>query len=104
MIEESKLAELRAELEEQRDNLRKEISVQGGDPDSDDAAIVASIIALGQTLNMYIVAEGVETAAQRSLLTELGCHILQGYLLGKPMPAPLFCETVAMSHVAPRAI
>ncbi|HEX7749855.1 MAG TPA: EAL domain-containing protein [Bordetella sp.] len=73
-------------------------------PDSDDAAIVASIIALGQTLNMYIVAEGVETAAQRSLLTELGCHILQGYLLGKPMPAPLFCETVAMSHVAPRAI
>jgi DnaK suppressor protein len=39
VIEESKLAGLRAELEEQRDNLRKEISVQGGDPDSDDAAI-----------------------------------------------------------------
>ncbi len=39
MIEEAKLAELREALEEQRENLRKEIVEQGGDPDSDDAAI-----------------------------------------------------------------
>ena len=39
MIEASKLAELRSALEEQRENLRKEIVEQGGDPDSDDAAI-----------------------------------------------------------------
>lgn len=39
MIEEAKLAELRAALEEQRENLRKEIAGQGGDPDSDDAEI-----------------------------------------------------------------
>lgn len=39
MLEPSKLAELRAELEQQRENLRKEIVEQGGDPDSDDAAI-----------------------------------------------------------------
>ncbi len=39
MIEEAKLVELRTALEEQRDNLRKEIADQGGDPDSDDAAI-----------------------------------------------------------------
>lgn len=39
MIEEGKLAELRAALEEQRENLRKEITDQGGDPESDDAAI-----------------------------------------------------------------
>ena len=39
MIEPAKLAELRAALEEQRENLRKEIAEQGGDPDSDDAAI-----------------------------------------------------------------
>jgi DnaK suppressor protein len=39
VIEGSKLAELRTALEEQRDNLRKEIADQGGDPDSDDAAI-----------------------------------------------------------------
>jgi DnaK suppressor protein len=38
-LEPSKLAELRAELEQQRENLRKEIVEQGGDPDSDDAAI-----------------------------------------------------------------
>ena len=39
MIDEARLIELRAALEEQRDNLRKEIEEQGGDPDSDDAAI-----------------------------------------------------------------
>jgi DnaK suppressor protein len=39
VIEQAKLAELRAELEQQRENLRKEIVDQGGDPDSDDAAI-----------------------------------------------------------------
>ena len=39
MIEEAKMLELRAALQEQRDNLRKEILQQGGDPDSDDAAI-----------------------------------------------------------------
>jgi DnaK suppressor protein len=39
VIEEAKLAELRSALVEQRDNLRKEITHQGGDPDSDDAAI-----------------------------------------------------------------
>lgn len=39
MIDEAKLAELREHLEEQRDNLRTEIAAQGGDPDSDDAAI-----------------------------------------------------------------
>lgn len=55
--------------------------------DGEDAAIVAAIIALGQTLNLKIVAEGVETGAQRDLLTRLGCDSLQGFLLGRPMPA-----------------
>lgn len=54
---------------------------------NDDAAIVSSIIALGQTLNLRIVAEGVETPAQQRFLTELGCDSLQGYLLSKPVPA-----------------
>ncbi|AMM16837.1 hypothetical protein AX768_22560 [Burkholderia sp. PAMC 28687] len=57
--------------------------VAGGE----DAAIVAAIIALGQTLNLKIVAEGVETDAQQDLLTRLGCDSLQGFLLGRPMPA-----------------
>lgn len=55
--------------------------------DGEDAAIVAAIIALGQTLNLKIVAEGVETGAQQDLLTRLGCDSLQGFLLGRPMPA-----------------
>ena len=55
--------------------------------DGEDAAIVSAIIALGQTMNLDIVAEGVETGAQRDLLTRLGCDSLQGFLLGRPMPA-----------------
>lgn len=55
--------------------------------DSDDAAIVSAIIALGHTLNLKIVAEGVETAAQQEFLTDLGCNTLQGFLLGHPMTA-----------------
>ncbi|CAJ0712545.1 diguanylate cyclase (GGDEF)-like protein [Ralstonia sp. GP73] len=55
--------------------------------DTEDAAIVSAIVALGQTLNLRIVAEGVETAEQQAFLTRLGCHSLQGYLLGRPMTA-----------------
>ncbi|WP_434771544.1 putative bifunctional diguanylate cyclase/phosphodiesterase [Pseudomonas entomophila] len=55
--------------------------------DSDDAAIISAIVALGQALGLRIVAEGVETEAQRAFLTRLGCDALQGYLLGRPVPA-----------------
>jgi diguanylate cyclase (GGDEF)-like protein len=55
--------------------------------DTEDAAIVSAIVALGQTLNLNIVAEGVETAEQQRFLTGLGCDSLQGFLLGHPMPA-----------------
>lgn len=52
---------------------------------SEDASIVQAIIALGQTLKLKVVAEGVETIQQQDFLTELGCDTLQGYLLGRPM-------------------
>jgi len=58
--------------------------------DSEDAAIVSAIVALGRTLKLQVVAEGVETAAQRTFLADLGCDTLQGYLLGRPMPASQF--------------
>ena len=58
--------------------------------DSDDAAIVSAIVALGQALGLRIVAEGVETDTQQSFLTTLGCDALQGYLLGQPLPANQF--------------
>lgn len=58
--------------------------------DSDDAAIVSAIVALGQALGLRIVAEGVETDQQQAFLTRLGCDSLQGYLLGQPVPAEQF--------------
>jgi len=58
--------------------------------DSDDAAIVSAIVALGQALGLRIVAEGVETGVQQDFLTKLGCDSLQGYLLGHPLPAERF--------------
>ncbi|AFO48128.1 putative bifunctional diguanylate cyclase/phosphodiesterase [Pseudomonas putida] len=58
--------------------------------DSDDAAIVSAIVALGQALGLRIVAEGVETGKQQDFLTRLGCDSLQGYLLGQPVPAEQF--------------
>ncbi|MEI5995993.1 bifunctional diguanylate cyclase/phosphodiesterase [Paraburkholderia bengalensis] len=55
--------------------------------DAEDAAIVSSVVALGHTLGIDIVAEGVETATQKEFLTRLGCNSLQGFLLGRPVPA-----------------
>jgi diguanylate cyclase len=63
--------------------------------DSDDAAIISAIVALGQALNLRIVAEGVETQQQKSFLTELGCNSLQGFLLGHPLPADQFIHALA---------
>lgn len=54
--------------------------------DGEDATIVSAIVALAKTLNLKVVAEGVETVEQQQFLTRLGCNTLQGYLLGKPLP------------------
>lgn len=54
---------------------------------TEDAAIVSSIIALGKTLNLRVVAEGVETVGQRQALRRLGCDLYQGYLMGEPVEA-----------------
>jgi EAL domain-containing protein (putative c-di-GMP-specific phosphodiesterase class I) len=62
---------------------------------SEDAAIVSAIVALGQTLKLNIVAEGVETAGQQAFLTRLGCDVLQGFLLGRPMPPAQLIETLS---------
>ncbi|HAI48204.1 MAG TPA: hypothetical protein DCM50_16155 [Stenotrophomonas sp.] len=57
---------------------------------AEDAAIVSSIIALGRSLQLQIVAEGVETDGQRQYLSDLGCDLLQGYHLGRPVGAEEF--------------
>jgi EAL domain-containing protein (putative c-di-GMP-specific phosphodiesterase class I) len=54
---------------------------------ADDAAIVRAIVTLGHSLDMRVVAEGVETHAQLELLRGMGCDEVQGFLLGEPMPA-----------------
>lgn len=55
--------------------------------DSEDDAIVASIVQLVQRLGMSVVAEGVETAEVLERLTELGCNTAQGYFMSKPLEA-----------------
>ena len=60
------------------------------DTDSSDNAIVSTIIAMAQILNMDVIAEGVETEEQRQFLLNSGCSNLQGYLFGRPMPIEQF--------------
>jgi EAL domain-containing protein (putative c-di-GMP-specific phosphodiesterase class I) len=55
-----------------------------------EAAIVRAIIALGDSLGMTVTAEGVETAEQLQTLRRLGCHRMQGFLIGKPASAADF--------------
>ncbi|MDT9002053.1 bifunctional diguanylate cyclase/phosphodiesterase [Paucibacter sp. APW11] len=56
-------------------------------PRPDAAAVLRATCALGQSLGLEIVAEGVETEEQASALEALGCTQLQGYYLGRPLPA-----------------
>ena len=53
--------------------------------DANDAAICAATIALGHSLGIELVAEGVETDTQREFLSRLGCDYLQGYLYSRPV-------------------
>jgi EAL domain-containing protein (putative c-di-GMP-specific phosphodiesterase class I) len=58
--------------------------------DHSDKAIVRTIIAMAQSLNLEVIAEGVETYQQQQLLLGKGCLNYQGYLFGKPMPIEQF--------------
>jgi EAL domain-containing protein (putative c-di-GMP-specific phosphodiesterase class I) len=55
--------------------------------DSDDKAITEAIIAMGRSLNLTVVAEGVETEEQVAFLRERACDEMQGYYFSKPLPA-----------------
>lgn len=55
-----------------------------------DAAIARMVIALAETMGLAVIAEGVETEAQRDALDALGCHAYQGYLYSKPLPIEEF--------------
>ena len=54
------------------------------------AAIARAIVQMGRSLNLQVVAEGVETVAQRDWLRAQGCEAQQGFLCGEPMSADVF--------------
>ncbi|MGV8923049.1 MAG: EAL domain-containing protein [Thermomonas sp.] len=59
----------------------------GRDSSQRSSVIVSAILALADSLGLEVVAEGIETEAQRSALLEMGCIYGQGYLFGRPQPA-----------------
>jgi EAL domain-containing protein (putative c-di-GMP-specific phosphodiesterase class I) len=61
--------------------------VDGVDQKGDDQSIVAAVVNMASALDLRIVGEGVETAAQAEALVALGCRVAQGYLYGPPMEA-----------------
>jgi EAL domain-containing protein (putative c-di-GMP-specific phosphodiesterase class I) len=62
--------------------------------DVEDRAIARAVIGLGHNLGLQVLAEGVETAAQRDFLAEAGCDVFQGYFHGRPMTPAQFEEAI----------
>jgi len=65
---------------------------------TDDAAIVQAMITMAKGLDLRVVAEGVETKEQLSYLLNRRCVEMQGYFLGRPMPAPALADVLRMQH------
>ena len=63
--------------------------------DRDQSAIVTAIVALAHALGIRVIAEGVESEAQRAFLESCGCNFIQGYLAGRPVDA----DTAARDYV-----
>jgi diguanylate cyclase (GGDEF)-like protein/PAS domain S-box-containing protein len=67
--------------------------------DDDNACIVQAVAAMGKSLRMRVVAEGVETAGQAAMLEHLQCDELQGFLIAKPMPAAAVARFLRNPHL-----
>lgn len=76
------------------DTLKIDRSFVTARPGSGEEAVLRASVEMARALDCRVVAEGVETAAQLQLLAGLGVTYVQGYLLGRPMPAPDFVDLV----------
>jgi EAL domain-containing protein (putative c-di-GMP-specific phosphodiesterase class I) len=68
------------------------------DKSDNDASLVIAIIAMGRSMNLKLVAEGVETHEQYHFLTENGASVIQGYLFSKAVPASELRELLRPYH------
>lgn len=73
--------------------------VSGADVNSKSAAIVRAIIALGNSFNIPVIAEGVETQSESEFLVDEGCFEFQGYLFGKPAPISSYADVTSELNV-----
>ena len=72
--------------------------VQDAPTDPNDAALVETILAVAQHLNLSVVAEGVETQTQLDFLKQRGCSVFQGYFFDRPLPWLQFQEKALLQQ------
>jgi EAL domain-containing protein (putative c-di-GMP-specific phosphodiesterase class I) len=65
-----------------------------------DSVIIDTIIGMASNLGLEVIAEGVETTAQRDFLLAHGCHLFQGYLFAKPVPIAQFEQALVSGYVS----
>ncbi|WP_236181269.1 MULTISPECIES: putative bifunctional diguanylate cyclase/phosphodiesterase [Pseudomonas] len=75
--------------------------IRGLSHDSSDAALVGAIIGLGKSLNLNVIAEGVETAQELAFLKDHHCEEGQGYYFSKALPADAFARLLASAQPGP---
>jgi EAL domain-containing protein (putative c-di-GMP-specific phosphodiesterase class I) len=63
--------------------------------------IVNGVIAFAKSLKLSVICEGIETEGQKCAIQSTGCDVLQGYLIGKPMPADAFQALLTSQKAAP---
>lgn len=80
------------------DSLKIDKSLIDGMLDERSIHVVASVIRLAQGLSLKTIAEGIETETQRVLLGQLGCDMMQGYLLSRPLPLAAIIDWLNQRH------